>query len=155
MRDNDATQPLTPCALVRVPVQKWLERTPGLESDWFAKLEANVAKEGAQAKLDAEAIEDQTEREASLKSCADSEKMYKSFFNEEDHNNLLRKSQRSLSHRASKGALMIFLLRSADGVIMFACLRVRVSACLHVAACLLFQLTDRSIRGIYRLEAIV
>jgi len=94
-----------------------------------------VAKEGAQAKLDAEAIEDQTEREASLKSCADSEKMYKSFFNEEDHNNLLRKSQRSLSHRASKGALMIFLLRSADGVIMFACLRVCGSACLRVCVC--------------------
>merc|ERR1712086_988131 len=37
--------------------------------------------------------------------------MYHSFFNEEAHNNLLRKSTRSLSHRASKGALMIFLLR--------------------------------------------
>eukprot|EP00729_Bicosta_minor_P014249 gene14249-33345_t len=65
----------------------------------------------AKDKAAAEAIEDEEERTAALADVANTEKVYNSFFSEEEHNKLVASKARSFSHKASKGALMIFLLR--------------------------------------------
>ncbi|XP_036372961.1 tryptophan 2,3-dioxygenase B-like [Megalops cyprinoides] len=95
-------------------VEKWLERTPGLEKDGFnfwGKLQANVE---AGFKLEMEKIEQKPESEEKQEMMEDLNKqkeLFASLFDEKRHDHLLSKGDRRLSYKALQGALMIYFYR--------------------------------------------
>ncbi|XP_077558615.1 tryptophan 2,3-dioxygenase vermilion isoform X2 [Haemaphysalis longicornis] len=76
-------------------VERWLERTPGLEPDGFDFW--NKYQDVVQRMLD------QME--------ADAKETFDSLFDVNKHNALLSRGERRLSHQAMKGAMMIYLYR--------------------------------------------
>jgi tryptophan 2,3-dioxygenase len=92
-------------------INDWLERTPGLDTNWFDRLRAGVEADGLQTRRAAERIVDEEHRRQAVGDCASNEALFASLFDEAHHNSMMEKKSRSLSHQASKGALMIYLLR--------------------------------------------
>uniref|UniRef100_A0A3B1IPV7 Tryptophan 2,3-dioxygenase n=1 Tax=Astyanax mexicanus TaxID=7994 RepID=A0A3B1IPV7_ASTMX len=95
-------------------VEKWLERTPGLEEDGFSfwgKLEVNIF-EGL--RREKEKIEQQPESEMKEEMMADfikQKEIFVSLFDEKRHDHLQSKGERRLSYKALQGALMIYFYR--------------------------------------------
>ncbi|KAG7458778.1 hypothetical protein MATL_G00224170 [Megalops atlanticus] len=95
-------------------VEKWLERTPGLEKDGFnfwGKFQANVE---ASFKLEIEKLEQKPESEEKQEMMEDLNKqkeLFASLFDEKRHDHLLSKGDRRLSYKALQGALMIYFYR--------------------------------------------
>jgi tryptophan 2,3-dioxygenase len=94
-------------------VQLWLERTPGLETtgfDFWAKYAdataAHLADQRAKAVLLPE-----NERALAAQEIQFAEEVYASILSKEKHDALVASADRSLSHEAIKGAMMIFLYR--------------------------------------------
>ncbi|XP_054929372.2 tryptophan 2,3-dioxygenase isoform X2 [Dermacentor andersoni] len=91
-------------------VERWLERTPGLEAHGFNFWEKyqNVVKRMLdQMEEDAKA----DNNDAVLSSVAKKRETFDTLFDVNKHNALLSRGERRLSHQAMKGAMMIFLYR--------------------------------------------
>lgn len=91
-------------------VERWLERTPGLEPHGFNFWEKyqNVVKRMLdQMEEDAKA----DNNDAVLSSVAKKRETFDTLFDVNKHNALLSRGERRLSHQAMKGAMMIFLYR--------------------------------------------
>ncbi|GIY69588.1 tryptophan 2,3-dioxygenase [Caerostris darwini] len=95
-------------------VQKWLERTPGLERNGFnfwQKFEDAVHRQIECLKFQLE-HEDDEKRKIELESEYQQKiKTFESLFDEERHNALVARGERRFSHKALQGALMISLYR--------------------------------------------
>ncbi|KAG5270524.1 hypothetical protein AALO_G00193650 [Alosa alosa] len=95
-------------------VEKWLERTPGLEENGFnfwGKLEANIA---VGLKREREKLETKPESEDKDEQMAEFTKqreVLESLFDEKRHDHLMSKGERRLSYKALQGALMIYFYR--------------------------------------------
>ncbi|XP_030639481.1 tryptophan 2,3-dioxygenase B-like [Chanos chanos] len=95
-------------------VEKWLERTPGLEEDGFnfwGKLQANI-EEGFKLKMQKLEKEPDSERkEDMLQDLKKQREGFTSLFDSNHHDDLLRKGERRLSYKGLQGALMIYFYR--------------------------------------------
>ncbi|XP_061102363.1 tryptophan 2,3-dioxygenase B-like [Conger conger] len=95
-------------------VEKWLERTPGLETDGFnfwGKLKENIE---AGFMIETKKIEQKPESETKQEMMEDLNKqkdVFASLFDETRHDHLLCKGERRLSYKAMQGALMINFYR--------------------------------------------
>ncbi|KAJ8399261.1 hypothetical protein AAFF_G00412990 [Aldrovandia affinis] len=95
-------------------VEKWLERTPGLETDGFnfwGKLEANIE---AGFKIETEKLEQKQQseiKEEMMEDLSKQKEVFTSLFDEKRHDHLLSKGERRLSFKALQGALMIYFYR--------------------------------------------
>ncbi|XP_048827040.1 tryptophan 2,3-dioxygenase A isoform X2 [Brienomyrus brachyistius] len=95
-------------------VEKWLERTPGLEDDGFnfwGKLQKNI-EEGL--RLQQEKIEQKPDSEETKEQMAEHQKqveIFRALFDQRRHEHLLSKGERRLSYKALQGALMIYFYR--------------------------------------------
>lgn len=97
-------------------VQQWLERTPGLEEDEFnfPLLYRKAVDKFLQAKMDSikrQQANGNDEQETELKNWEKEKNAFDSIIIEEHHNKLMSSGDRNLSHKATLGALMIFLYR--------------------------------------------
>uniref|UniRef100_A0A8C9T717 tryptophan 2,3-dioxygenase n=1 Tax=Scleropages formosus TaxID=113540 RepID=A0A8C9T717_SCLFO len=92
-------------------VEKWLERTPGLEENGFnfwGKLQKNI-EDGL--RLEKEKLEKKEESEEKEEMMAEHNKqreIFTALFDEKRHDHLLSKGERRLSYKALQGALMIY-----------------------------------------------
>ncbi|XP_018591176.2 tryptophan 2,3-dioxygenase B-like [Scleropages formosus] len=95
-------------------VEKWLERTPGLEKDGFnfwEKLQANV-EEGFRSETRKLDQKPKSEMKKEIMEDLQKRKMvFTSLFDEKCHNHLLSKGERRISYKALQGALMIYYYR--------------------------------------------
>uniref|UniRef100_H2ZSL3 tryptophan 2,3-dioxygenase n=1 Tax=Latimeria chalumnae TaxID=7897 RepID=H2ZSL3_LATCH len=95
-------------------VEKWLERTPGLEPEGFNfwdKLQATI-EEGLKQELAAAwARPDSEEKEEALAELQKQKEVFTSLFDEKRHEHLHSKGERRLSYKALQGALMIYFYR--------------------------------------------
>ncbi|CAL1275035.1 unnamed protein product [Larinioides sclopetarius] len=95
-------------------VQKWLERTPGLETNSFnfwKKFEDAVHHQIECVKFQ---LQYETEEKKKIELEAEYEqkvKTFESLFDVERHNNLVARGERRFSHKALQGAMMISLYR--------------------------------------------
>ncbi|XP_028836329.1 tryptophan 2,3-dioxygenase B-like [Denticeps clupeoides] len=95
-------------------VEKWLERTPGLEKDGFnfwAKFEASVDESFKLEKQKIEQMPDPVAKHEMLEDLNSRIKVFTSLFDSKEHDHLLIKGERRLSYKALQGALMINLYR--------------------------------------------
>lgn len=95
-------------------IERWLERTPGIEEDGFnfwAKYKSVVLamlktnKDGAEEEVDEE------QRAVLLDEYKRKRETYESIFDVNKHNSLVSRGERRFSHQAMQGALMISLYR--------------------------------------------
>ncbi|XP_030626197.1 tryptophan 2,3-dioxygenase B isoform X2 [Chanos chanos] len=95
-------------------VEKWLERTPGLEEDGFnfwGKLQANI-EEGFKLKMQKLEKEPDSEmKEDMIQDLNKQIEMFTSLFDSKRHDHLLSKGERRLSYKGLQGALMIYFYR--------------------------------------------
>uniref|UniRef100_A0A673JZZ0 Tryptophan 2,3-dioxygenase n=1 Tax=Sinocyclocheilus rhinocerous TaxID=307959 RepID=A0A673JZZ0_9TELE len=99
-------------------VEKWLERTPGLENDGFnfwGKLQANI-EEGLKMEnltrcFDLQKMEDSEVKEDLLAELNKQTEVFTALFDPKRHEHLLSKGERRLSYKALQGALMINFYR--------------------------------------------
>ncbi|XP_030630655.1 tryptophan 2,3-dioxygenase A [Chanos chanos] len=95
-------------------VEKWLERTPGLEEDGFnfwGKLQTNIF-EGIRKEREAtEKMPDSEFKEEKMDELNKQKDLFVSLFDEKRHEHLLSKGERRLSYKALQGALMIYFYR--------------------------------------------
>ncbi|KAK9871015.1 hypothetical protein WA026_009974 [Henosepilachna vigintioctopunctata] len=110
---NEIEKSETEPALTDV-VQKWLERTPGLELDGFNFW--GKFKEAVQEllKTDRETAEKETNkriRAFKLKDLEQREEIYESVFNPDVHQALVHRGERRFSHKALQGSIMITFYR--------------------------------------------
>ncbi|XP_021962312.1 tryptophan 2,3-dioxygenase [Folsomia candida] len=95
-------------------VQRWLERTPGLEESGFnfwAKYESVV-----RSLLDGEADVAQKETNVSVRAALihnveKKKEQFESIFDEKTHDALVRRGERRFSHKAMRGAILITFYR--------------------------------------------
>ncbi|XP_076816300.1 tryptophan 2,3-dioxygenase-like isoform X2 [Clavelina lepadiformis] len=95
-------------------VNNWLERTPGLEAngfDFFGKYKSAVNGMIEQNKAHAEACEDLDKKQVLLEECQSQVDTFATLFDENLHNELRAKGNRRLTHKATLGALFIYLYR--------------------------------------------
>ncbi|XP_071848085.1 tryptophan 2,3-dioxygenase-like [Apostichopus japonicus] len=95
-------------------VEKWLERTPGLEESGFCfwkKFTRSVESLLRDIKRNAEEAETQKEREAFEKEYKDTQESYSTILDENIHNTKVARGERRLSHKAWQGALLISFYR--------------------------------------------
>uniref|UniRef100_A0A8C1KZ56 Tryptophan 2,3-dioxygenase n=1 Tax=Cyprinus carpio TaxID=7962 RepID=A0A8C1KZ56_CYPCA len=99
-------------------VEKWLERTPGLENDGFnfwGKLQANIEEGLKMEKLtrcfDLQKMEDSEVKEDLLAELNKQTEVFTALFDPKRHEHLLSKGERRLSYKALQGALMINFYR--------------------------------------------
>ncbi|KAL7886276.1 hypothetical protein AOLI_G00065710 [Acnodon oligacanthus] len=95
-------------------VEKWLERTPGLEEDGFnfwGKLESNIFDGLRREKDKIEQKPDSEMKEELMADIIKQKELFMSLFDEKRHNHLLSKGERRLSYKALQGALMIYFYR--------------------------------------------
>ncbi|GIY23671.1 tryptophan 2,3-dioxygenase [Caerostris darwini] len=95
-------------------VQKWLERTPGLEKNGFnfwQKFEDTVQHQIECLKFQQEHESDERRKIELEVEYQQKTKTFESLFDEERHNALVARGERRFSHRALQGALMISLYR--------------------------------------------
>ena len=103
------------------PLQKWLERTPGLhpdEFDFWSKYQEAVRGILAanRSQVDKADLTPET-RQAVLSECEKNELSFQSVFDLDKHTELRDKGERRLSHKAMQGAIMIFLYRCVSDLI--------------------------------------
>uniref|UniRef100_UPI00398E45E0 tryptophan 2,3-dioxygenase-like n=1 Tax=Pristiophorus japonicus TaxID=55135 RepID=UPI00398E45E0 len=95
-------------------VEKWLERTPGLEPDGFdfwGKLKTNIERELREEYADIQSKPVFEEKEDMLSEFNRQKEVLTSLFDEKRHEHLLSKGERRLSYKALQGALMIYFYR--------------------------------------------
>ncbi|KAL6479735.1 hypothetical protein MHYP_G00107680 [Metynnis hypsauchen] len=95
-------------------VEKWLERTPGLEEDGFnfwGKLESNIFEGLRREKDKIEQKPDSEMKEELMADFIKQKELFTCLFDEKRHNHLLSKGERRLSYKALQGALMIYFYR--------------------------------------------
>ncbi|XP_026077339.1 tryptophan 2,3-dioxygenase B isoform X1 [Carassius auratus] len=95
-------------------VEKWLERTPGLENDGFnfwGKLQASIEEGLKTEKQKLEKMEDSEEKEDRLAELNKQSEVFNALFDPKRHEHLLSKGERRLSYKALQGALMINFYR--------------------------------------------
>uniref|UniRef100_A0A4W5KB28 Tryptophan 2,3-dioxygenase n=1 Tax=Hucho hucho TaxID=62062 RepID=A0A4W5KB28_9TELE len=101
-----------PCLLKLV--EKWLERTPGLEGDGFnfwKKLEANIFEGVCLEKKKIVKMPDSEEKEEMMEELTKQKELFTSLFDIKRHEHLLSKGERRISYKALQGALMIYFYR--------------------------------------------
>uniref|UniRef100_A0A8C7DN68 tryptophan 2,3-dioxygenase n=1 Tax=Oncorhynchus kisutch TaxID=8019 RepID=A0A8C7DN68_ONCKI len=101
-----------PCLLKLV--EKWLERTPGLEGDGFnfwKKLEANIFEGLCLEKKKIAKMPDSEEKEEMMEELTKQKELFTSLFDIKRHEHLLSKGERRISYKALQGALMIYFYR--------------------------------------------
>ncbi|GFQ94291.1 tryptophan 2,3-dioxygenase [Trichonephila clavata] len=95
-------------------VQKWLERTPGLETNGFnfwQKFEETVHNQIECLKFQFQHENDEKRRTELESEYEQKIKTFESLFDVERHNALVSRGERRFSHKALQGALMISLYR--------------------------------------------
>ncbi|XP_028837114.1 tryptophan 2,3-dioxygenase B-like [Denticeps clupeoides] len=95
-------------------VEKWLERTPGLETDGFnfwAKLQANIDKGFNHERQRIENMPQANTKQALLEDLHKQIEVFTSLFDAKMHEYLISKGERRLSYKALQGALMIYFYR--------------------------------------------
>lgn len=95
-------------------IEKWLERTPGLEDsnfDFWGRYRRAVAQYIEYLQSNAQEEPNPTARDAALDDVKKTADTFRSFIDEKFHQQLVGRSERRLSHRAMQGALMIMLYR--------------------------------------------
>uniref|UniRef100_A0A182PUY7 Tryptophan 2,3-dioxygenase n=1 Tax=Anopheles epiroticus TaxID=199890 RepID=A0A182PUY7_9DIPT len=95
-------------------VQKWLERTPGLEQDGFnfwGKFEESVERLLAEQEASAMSEEHEHVREYRLMDIGKRREVYKSIFDAQVHDALVARGERRFTHKALQGAIMITFYR--------------------------------------------
>lgn len=95
-------------------VQRWLERTPGLELDGFnfwGKYKEAVECLLKTDKADAEAEENERIRKYKLKDVEQRQEIFESIFDPSVHEALIKRGERRFSHKALQGAIMITFYR--------------------------------------------
>ncbi|KAG7327737.1 hypothetical protein KOW79_009343 [Hemibagrus wyckioides] len=95
-------------------VEKWLERTPGLEMDGFnfwGKLQANIEKGFRMEKQKLEKMPNCEKKQDMLEDLTKQIEVFTYLFDSQHHEHLLSKGERRLSYRALQGALMIYFYR--------------------------------------------
>ncbi|XP_016338209.1 tryptophan 2,3-dioxygenase B [Sinocyclocheilus anshuiensis] len=95
-------------------VEKWLERTPGLENDGFnfwGKLQANIEEGLKMEKHKLEKMEDSEVKEDLLAELNKQTEIFTALFDPKRHEHLLSKGELRLSYKALQGALMINFYR--------------------------------------------
>ncbi|CAF1423024.1 unnamed protein product [Rotaria magnacalcarata] len=97
-----------------VLIERWLERTPGLEDSDFS-FRDEYARAVAQyikfLQTNAESEPNPTARDAALEDVKKTADTFRSLIDEKFHQQLLSRGDRRMSHRAWHGALMIMLYR--------------------------------------------
>ncbi|XP_031621248.1 tryptophan 2,3-dioxygenase [Contarinia nasturtii] len=95
-------------------VQKWLERTPGLEEDGFnfwQKFQKNVNDLLNEDENKAKALTDEFLRNYRLMDVNKRRDVYHTIFNQDAHEALVSRGERKFSYKAMQGAIMITLYR--------------------------------------------
>ncbi|CAF3680792.1 unnamed protein product [Rotaria sordida] len=95
-------------------IERWLERTPGLDDPNFNFWERYKRSAGQYIKYLQSNAEDEpnpTAREAALEDVKKTADTFRSLIDEKFHQQLLARSERRMSHRALQGALMVMLYR--------------------------------------------
>lgn len=95
-------------------VQKWLERTPGLEVDGFnfwGKFQESVEKLLADQEASAMEEEHENVKKYRLMDIEKRREVYKSIFDASVHDALVARGDRRFTHRALQGAIMITFYR--------------------------------------------
>ncbi|EZA49883.1 hypothetical protein DMN91_011631 [Ooceraea biroi] len=95
-------------------VQRWLTRTPGLETDDFdfwGKYKRSVEKMLSEQEQTANAQTKQQIKEHLLANVRSRQAVFDTIFNESLHNALVSRGERRFSHGALQGAIMITLYR--------------------------------------------
>lgn len=95
-------------------VQRWLERTPGLEEKGFnfwKKYEKVVNMLLENMRMEAEAETDTAKREVRMEDYKMKKNLFDSIFNIDKHNALMVRGERRFTHKALQGAMMIYLYR--------------------------------------------
>ncbi|UJR32057.1 hypothetical protein I4U23_019525 [Adineta vaga] len=95
-------------------IERWLERTPGLEDSSFnfwERYKRAVAQYIDYLQSNAQDEPNPTAREAALDDVKKTADSFRSLIDEKFHQQLVARSERRMSHRAFQGALMIMLYR--------------------------------------------
>ncbi|GLV35214.1 vermilion [Carabus blaptoides fortunei] len=95
-------------------VQRWLERTPGLELNGFnfwGKYRKAVDLQIKEAERATEREENESKRKYRLSDLKHRKDLYESVFNPEVHAALVSRGERRFSHKALQGAIMITFYR--------------------------------------------
>ncbi|XP_066574094.1 tryptophan 2,3-dioxygenase isoform X2 [Amia ocellicauda] len=95
-------------------VEKWLERTPGLEEEGFnfwGKLQKTIEAGLRQEAERVQKADDSEVKEEMLAELSKQREVFTSLFDEKRHEHLLSKGDRRLSYKALQGALMIYFYR--------------------------------------------
>ncbi|XP_078684867.1 tryptophan 2,3-dioxygenase-like isoform X2 [Branchiostoma floridae x Branchiostoma belcheri] len=95
-------------------VERWLERTPGLEEDGFnfwGKFKASVMDMLADELQEADSEEDPIFKEDKMTQYKKQKDAFESIFDEDKHNILVARGDRKFTHKALQGAMMISLYR--------------------------------------------
>lgn len=95
-------------------IQKWLERTPGLETDGFnfwAKFQASVEKFLAEQVHTAMQESSEAARNYHLMDIEKRREVYRSIFDRDVHEALVSRGDRRFSYKALQGAIMITFYR--------------------------------------------
>ncbi|KAG1681408.1 Tryptophan 2,3-dioxygenase [Nymphon striatum] len=95
-------------------IEKWLERTPGLEEDGFnfwAKFKNSVECKMRDEVARIEQLENKTLRETLHISVKKNKQLFDTLFDEKQYSGLQTRGERRFSHKAFQGALMIAMYR--------------------------------------------
>ncbi|KAI4893605.1 hypothetical protein NFI96_028931 [Prochilodus magdalenae] len=95
-------------------VEKWLERTPGLEEDGFnfwGQLQSRIFEGLRREKDKIEQTADSEMKEELMADFVKQKELFTCLFDEKRHEHLLSKGERRLSYKALQGALMIYFYR--------------------------------------------
>ena len=96
-------------------VQRWLERTPGLEQgsrfNFWLRYQQTVDGLIAQQQNEAEATEDEALKSHLLAECTKRRQLFDSIFDVDIHNALMARGERRFTHKALQGAIMITFYR--------------------------------------------
>lgn len=95
-------------------LQRWLERTPGLEEhdfNFWGKYKKAVTSLLEQTRLDAESEPDKAIRDIAVDDWKRKVELFDTIFDLNKHNALVSRGDRRFTHQALQGALMISLYR--------------------------------------------
>ncbi|KAK4014616.1 tryptophan 2,3-dioxygenase [Daphnia magna] len=96
-------------------VQRWLERTPGLDeehpSNFWSQYQEAVDSLIREQQNEAEATKDETLKGHLLNECQKKKEIFDSIFDVDIHNALVARGERRFSHKALQGAIMITFYR--------------------------------------------
>eukprot|EP00049_Salpingoeca_infusionum_P002031 m.53054 g.53054 ORF g.53054 m.53054 type:complete len:406 (+) comp11352_c0_seq4:95-1312(+) len=99
--------------LLRI-VERWLERTPGLddaEFNFWQTLQANVTKSLDERQAEANTLPDDSAKVQMLSDVERDRETFDSIFNQAKHEKLVKDGVRRLSNKATQGALLILFYR--------------------------------------------